>query len=192
MRSTIDTAAAGGMEDVLHAFLPQLKEWESAEMNIDPTLDTIENLLVHVTNPALGQPTNPDQIGVTVPVPWDPASLGFFLGPGLNLDGDSSNTQVIVYLRPSIEDVAADGVNQVLIYERAALSVAANANAVADVSAQMSQADLLDVVALALGVVPDAITFVTPPDGQPDSIKVDAVDSALYLPGAVSVTLNWS
>jgi hypothetical protein len=165
---------------------------EIQKMNIDPTLNTMENILQYVTNPALGQPTNPDQIAVTEPQPYDPQTLGFFLGPGLNLDGERSNTQIIVYLRPPLEDVAEDGVNQVLIYERQPLSDMAGAGVTVAVNSQMSVTEMLQAIAGALGVVDDAIAFVTPPDGQPGSVQVDARRSPLYLPGAVAVTLNWT
>ena len=161
-------------------------------MNIDPTLSTAENILQYVTNPALGQPVNPDQIAVTVPQPYDPASFGFFLGPGLNLDGEASNTQVIVWLRPPFEDVAQDGVNQVLIYERKPLSDMVGANPAVQIDPQMPVTQMLRAIASALGVVADAIAFVTPPEGQPESIQIDACQSPLYLPGAVTVALNWT
>ncbi|MBB5409415.1 hypothetical protein HDG34_003356 [Paraburkholderia sp. HC6.4b] len=161
-------------------------------MNINPTLSTIENILQYVTNPALGQPTNPDQVAVTEPQPYDPATLGFFLGTGLNLDGESSNTQIIVYLRPPLEDVAQDGVNQVLIYERQPLSDMAGVGETVAVNSQMSVTEMLQAIAGALDVVDDAIAFVTPPEGQPASVQVDAYQSPLYLPGAVTITLNWT
>lgn len=147
---------------------------EMAKMNIDPTLSTTEDFLQYVTNPALGQPTSPDQVAVTVPQPYDPATLGFFLGMGLNLDGDDSNTQIIVYLRPTLEDVAQDGVNQVLIYERQMLSDVASTGATVEVDSQMSSVQILQAIANALGVVADAIGFVTPLVGQPDSVQIDA------------------
>jgi hypothetical protein len=161
-------------------------------MDIDPALSTLQNLLQYVTNPALGTPVNPAQLGVTAPLPYDPSSLGFFLGSGLNLDGEASNTQVIIYLRPPLEDVAEDGVNQVLIYEREALSDVADTNATVVVNASMSTAALLQAIAAAIGVSGDAISFVNPPDGKPSSVEVDAIESPLYLPGAVTVTLNWT
>ncbi|WP_233875221.1 hypothetical protein [Paraburkholderia adhaesiva] len=161
-------------------------------MNIDPTLSTVENFLQYATNPALGQPTSPDQVAVTAPQPYDPATLGFFLGAGLNVDGEASNTQIIVYLRPSLEDVTQDGVNQVLIYERQVLSDVVSTGATVEVDSQMSAPQILQAIAGALGVVADAIGFVTPLDGQPDAVQIDADPSPLYLPGAVTVPLNWT
>ncbi|MGF6603679.1 hypothetical protein P3T23_008433 [Paraburkholderia sp. GAS448] len=161
-------------------------------MNIDPTLSTLENILQYVTNPALRQPTSPDQVAVTEPQPYDPATLGFFLGTGLNLDGENSNTQIIVYLRPPLEDVAQDGVNQVLVYERQPLSDVVGTGVAVAVNSQMPVAEMLQAIAHTLGVVDDAIAFVTPPEGQPASVQVDACQSPLYLPGAVTVVLNWT
>ncbi|WP_233874793.1 hypothetical protein [Paraburkholderia adhaesiva] len=160
-------------------------------MTIDPSLGTMQNILQYVTNPAMGQPVNPNQLAVTAPQAYDPASLGFFLGPGVNLDGEASNTQIIVYLRPPLEDVSEDGVNQVLIYERLALSDVAAAGAVAQIDSLISETELLQAIGEALGVVGDAISFVTAPAGQPDTVEVDAGQSPLYLPGPVDVTLVW-
>jgi hypothetical protein len=161
-------------------------------VNITPTLSALENILELVTNPALGEPTNPDLLACSAPVSYQPASLGVASGSGLNVDGINSNTQVIVFRRPDVDDVPEDGINQTIIYQRKSLSQTLPANPTAAVHGPLTRNELLQALATHFGLVAEELLLLTPLNGQPASVEIDAVNSLLYLQGPVSITLTWS
>jgi hypothetical protein len=161
-------------------------------MHIDPRLSAEENIFELVTNPALGQPTMPELRACTAPVPYDRSRLNDFTGPGLNVDDANSNTQVIVYLRPDVDDVSNDGINQTIIYQRKGFAEILPANPTVAVHASFAANEVIGAIAEAFGLVADEILLLTPMYGQPATVDIDAYCSLLYLPGTVTVTLSWS
>jgi hypothetical protein len=161
-------------------------------MHIDPRLTAEENIFELVTNPALGQPTIPELRACTAAVPYNRATLNEFTGPGLNVDGVDSNTQVIVYLRPDVDDVSNDGINQTIIYQRKTLAETLPANPTVVLHGPLTSNELVDAIATSFGLVAEEILLLTPLNGEPATVQIDSINSLLYLQGPVTVTLNWS
>jgi hypothetical protein len=161
-------------------------------MHIDPALSAEENIFELVTNPRLGQPTIPELRGRTEPRPYDRSTLNEFTGPGLNVDGPASNTQVMVYLRPDVDDVWDDGINQTIIYQRKTLTETLPANATLALSGVVTSNELLSLAASHFDLIEEELVLLTPLNGQPASIQIDAPSSLVYLPSPATIVLTWS
>lgn len=167
-------------------------------MNINPAQSALQNIVALTTDPALGQPTNPAYLAAGTPMPYDPnatvSTNGPVYGQGVNVDGENSNTYVIVFLRPGIEDAAEDGVSQKVMYQRKTLEqivggVSTNVVLPSGINAIM----VLSTVALLLGLIATEVEFTSSFIGEPASINLTVLNpSLLYLPSTITLNLTYA
>jgi hypothetical protein len=166
-------------------------------MHIDPTLSAAENVIELVTNPALGLPVNPEYLAVGKPMPYDPAAtvaISSVYGKGLNVDGLSSNTAVVVFERPSLEDVTDDGVSQLIIYRRVTLAQAISPKAPNVTMAQdLNASEIMAAIASQLGLISEELYFNSPSHGNPATIQIATLGTSLaYLMSLLTVNVTYS
>lgn len=165
-------------------------------MNINPNLSAAENIIALVTDPALGLPVNPEYLAVGKPMPYDPSAtvgLNSVYGPGLNIDGLNSNTQVIVFERPSLEDVTDDGVSQKIMYQRKALADVVGNTPHVTLQSNMSGTAMLESIASQLGLIADDLFFNSNPYLNPPTLEVGAAGTSLvYLLSLVTITVTYA
>jgi hypothetical protein len=163
-------------------------------MNINPSLTAAQNIIALVNDPQLGQPVNPNDLGVAAPQAYTSQSNGPVYGKGVNIDGENSNTQVIVYQRPTLDDVLDDGQSQMVIYQRVTLEQAvgsASLNVV--LPPTPSAAKAMKIIATQLGLVESELYFPAAFVGEPASFSISAlVLSLLYLPSELTITATYS
>jgi hypothetical protein len=163
-------------------------------MNINPSLTAAQNILALVNDPELGQPVNPNDLGVAAPQPYNPQENGPVYGSGLNIDGENSNTQVIVYQRPTLDDVLDDGQSQRVIYQRQTLEQAVGSAPLhVTLPPNPSAAKTMSIVAAQLGLVESELYFPSAFVGEPVSFPINAlVLSLLYLPSTLTITASYT
>lgn len=166
-------------------------------MNINPNLSAVENVIALVTNPALGLPVNPEYLACGAPVPYDPhATVGAnaVYGPGLNVDGNNSNTQVVVYERPSLEDVTEDGVSQRIMYQRKTLAQAVGATPLhVTLKGGTSATTMLQSLAAQMGLIAEEIFFNSNPYQNAPTLEIGASGSSLvYMLSLLTVTVAYN
>jgi hypothetical protein len=158
-------------------------------MNINPNLTGAQNIIAQATDSAFTAPTDPNNLGVGVPLPY-PVPSGQII-PGVNVDGGNSNTLVKVFIRPLLDDVPEDGANQTIIYERTHLSDVQNPHVT--IAPGLGQLEALNAIARGLGLVPDQLVFSNPYTPGQASYSIQPVtNSLLYLPGTLVVSVNYS
>ncbi|WP_144106591.1 hypothetical protein [Paraburkholderia sp. BCC1886] len=162
-------------------------------MDINPALSATDNILALVTDPALGCPVSKDDLGVTTPWVYEPGAAGTV--HGRNVDGENSNTSVVVFLRPDVEDLTEDGVNQTIIYERQTLAALLGANpAAVSVPNNATDVEVLTAIASQLGLIASELIVQTPITNAQATVAVStsSTPSLVYLPSTVSVNLTWT
>jgi hypothetical protein len=158
-------------------------------MNINPNLTGAQNIIAQATDAAFTAPTDPNNLGVGIPLPY-PVPSGQVI-PGVNVDGGNSNTLVKVFIRPLLDDVPEDGANQTIIYERTHLSDVQSPNA--SMASGLGSQEALTAIAKGLGLVLDQIKFTNPYiPGQPSYSIQPVTNSLLYLSGTLVVSINYT
>jgi hypothetical protein len=97
-------------------------------MNINLSITGAANVIAQATDDVFTAPTDPNNIGVGIPLTYPPVSGRPI--QGVNVDGANSNTMVKVFIRDLLEDVNEDGANQTIIYERVTVASVATGNSV--------------------------------------------------------------
>jgi hypothetical protein len=158
-------------------------------MNINPNLTGAQNIIAQATDPVFTAPTNPEDVGVGVPLPYPPPS-GKAIN-GVNVDGDNSNTMVKVYVMDTLEDVTEDGANQVILYERNSISDTVSPNVT--MASGLGSLEAKNAMALSLGLVSSELLYAAPyTPNQTTYVLAPIPNSVLYLPGTLTVNVNYS
>jgi hypothetical protein len=158
-------------------------------MNINPNLTGAQNIIANATDPIFTAPTNPEDLGVGTPLPY-PVPSGKAIN-GVNVDGDNSNTMVKVYVRDTLEDVTEDGANQVILYKRTSISDTVSPNVT--MASGLGALEAKNAMALGLGLVSSELLYAAPyMPNQTTYVLAPITNSLLYLPGTLTVNVNYS
>lgn len=158
-------------------------------MNINPNLTGVQNIIAQATDPAFTAPTDPNNLGAGTPLPYSVSSEQVI--PGINIDGMNSNTLVKVFVRPVIDDVSEDGVNQTILYERTSLSDVVSPHVT--LAPNLNQMEALQAIASGLGLVLDQVLFDATYTPNQASYTIRAVvNSLIYVSSTLVVSINYT
>jgi hypothetical protein len=161
-------------------------------MQINPNLTGAQNIIALATDPIFTAPTDPNNIGVGTPFPFSP--LAQSTKNAVNVDGDNSNTYVMVYLRPVIEDVIDDGSVQKVIYERVTIESIIGESPTVALPSGLSIPQVVAAALQTLGLVDAGISLLlTGWTENAPTLNFEVPSSnLLYLPTTFSVAATYS